>query len=1131
MPLNPHSVRRRLEEAAKRWRLSRATRLLLLGGIYASLLLMVCLGVDQWLHLSPSGRWIAFGGLGVTFVCCLWRAWCAWRPVISLASIARRIEESSGGCGNVLISAVQFDDTLPEDSPIRSAIYEEMSDPFPSVQWERVFDWYRLRKLGLGFGGVLMLLFVWAILAPSPFVNSTLRILMPGSSIRPITRTVIETVVPGNQVIAHGSSVQLRVVLARSVPSSAWVRFRDVGGAWERALMEHETGQPVFTFDWSDVKQPIEYEIQAGDAVSETNRISVRPRTVIRDRTAEITAPEYLGSKTEVFENVGILQDVLSGSTVRLALKFNNPVTELKATTESNEDLQVAATSFSGESQAREGRQVSDAGLQWIVNLPTDSAHTIRIAYRDEIDAQGFASIPLTVVADDPPVISILDPLDGREVVTNIGEELLIRFSAEDALGLDHVGVYQSSDEKVDAVLVAEWPKLQGVKKFSESIAVLVKPLEGESKAIYRVIARDQNSASGPGVSVSEPIVVKITGAEDALNQKKLGDEKVGSGLRALIALQLKNLAATREAFAGGDQANIEPLLERQMKIEVAAIELSEFAGDAGGLFADSMARFLQREVKDAILFLRDGASVFGEVRAGVLSKAVVVQSAILAQADGLSSLAVRDSSQFGIVKVLGEIVELARRQRDLFHELKSKGEAEAPGLFGKQKGLADRCEALLVKLEASAAGKNFSAGDLVECLRQVANLLKQQNAVDQMHSCAQMMQKSELTLLLGAEESLVSDLAKVVTVIADWQLRAAKEQLGGLKAPLVEMVEKFRLLEKVQLDASAKMDPLVQKEALSAGDLSLIQEVSRTRSLLSEAVAQAVGDALAIPEHSEAERIFETSLHSLGEFEIDLLNRASGLRMTPAKLSEMCVERGKSALEDLRRISEILNELIKWVDSTSGDALRFVEQAELDPIEPASQTEQGRRPRLKLHDAFAERIEMLIGTAQGVRDAIPKLEARIEKKEPKEGAESTGESVASVPVEQKLISDSPVQVDDKAALAAGVVVQRIYGLLMLARALHIDGDGLRVARIEMERVAQALREGRVADASSGHERVMQELRGFQAGGSRRGITQGALGGALRPDQRRMMGGVEGEAPSAYKSMVVEYFRSLSEGK
>ena len=124
MPLNPHSVRRRLEEAAKRWRLSRATRLLLLGGIYASLLLMVCLGVDQWLHLSPSGRWIAFGGLGVTFVCCLWRAWCAWRPVISLASIARRIEESSGGCGNVLISAVQFDDTLPEDSPIRSAIYD-----------------------------------------------------------------------------------------------------------------------------------------------------------------------------------------------------------------------------------------------------------------------------------------------------------------------------------------------------------------------------------------------------------------------------------------------------------------------------------------------------------------------------------------------------------------------------------------------------------------------------------------------------------------------------------------------------------------------------------------------------------------------------------------------------------------------------------------------------------------------------------------------------------------------------------------------------------------------------------------------------------------------------------------------
>ena len=1131
MPLNPHSVRRRLEEAAKKWRLSRAARLVLLGAIYASLLFIVFLAVDQWIHLTSTGRWVAAGLLGITLAGGVWQAWRAWRPVISLASVARRIEESSGGCGNVLISAVQFEGTLPEDSPLRAAIYEEMIDPFPLIRWDRVFDWHRLRKLGIGFGGVLALLFMWATVAPSTFVNSTLRILMPASPIRPITRTVIETVVPGNQVIAHGASVQLRVVLARALPSSAWVRFRDVGGAWERALMEHEAGQPVFTVDWNDVKQPLEYEIQAGDAVSEIYRISVRPRTVIRERNAEIISPEYLGSKTEIFENVGILQNVLSGSTVRLTLRFNNRVNELKAVTESNEELVVGLKNFAADNQLRNGAQTTDPGMDWIVNVPTDSAHTIRVAYRDEIDAQGFASIPLTVVADEPPVVSIADPVEGRETAANIGEELTIRFLAEDALGLDLVGLYQSSDEKADAVLVAEWPKLKGARKFGESVTVVVKPLEGQTKAIYRVIARDENSASGRGVGMSEPIVVRLTGAEDTLNQKRLGDEKVGSGLRALTALQLKNLAATREAFVAGDQAVIEPLLERQMKIEGAAIELSEFAGDAGGLFSDAMARFLHREVKDAIILLRDASSVFGDVRVGVLAKAAVVQTSILAQVDGFSSLAARESRYFGVIRLLAEIVELARRQRDLYLDLKSKGEAVASGFFGKQKALADRCEALLVKLDTSVASGNFGDVELQKCLKQVSGLLKQQNSVDQMHSCAQMIQRSEMTSVLSAEEALVSDVAKVVNVIADWQLNAAKDQLNGLQGPLLETVGKFRLLEKVQLDASAKLDPLVQKEALTASDFSLISEVGRTKTLLSEAVAQTVGDALAYPEHSESERIFETSLHVLSEFEMDALNSAPGLRMNPPKLSDTCVERGKAVLDGLKKTAEISAELIKWVSSASEEAFRFVEQASQDPAEQLSQTEDGRRPRLKLHDTFAERIEILAGEAQTVGESIPKPQPQVEKKPTKDGDESNADSVASAPVEQKLIADSSAQVDEKTVFAALVLVDKLRGLLMLARALHIDAGGLRVATVEMERVGQALKEGRVADALAGHERVMQELRGFQTGGARSGMTQGSLGGALRPDQRRTMGGVEGEAPAAYKSMVVEYFRSLSEGK
>ena len=1139
MPLNPNSVRRRLQEAAQKWRLSRASRLILLGCILASVLLVVLLAVDQWVHLGTTGRWSAFALLFASFAAAFWGAWRAWRPVITLASVARRIEETSGGCGNVLISAVQFEDSLPEDSPLRAAIYEEMHDPFPSIRWERVFDWDRLRKLGIGFGGALGVLFLWAVLAPALFVNSASRILMPGRPIRPITRTVVETVVPGNQVIAHGTSVQLRVILARSIPASAWVRYRDVGGAWERALMEHEAGQPVFTFDWSDVKQPLEYQIQAGDAVSETYKITVRPRTVIRERTAEITAPEYLGAKVETIHNAGFLQDILLGSKVRLALGFNNAVTELKAVTESNEDVPVEARKPAVTSNAGDAKNSAEGSMEWVVNVPTDSPHTIRVSFRDEIDTQGFASIPLTVVVDEPPLVAVSEPADGRELVGDVGEPLRISFSAEDALGLAHVGVYQSSDEKPDAMLVAEWADLQGVKKFSESAVVTIKPMEGQPKAVYRVIAKDQNTASGPGIGMSEPIVVKIAGAGDAANNKKLAEEKVGSGLRALIELQMKNLTATKEAFAAGDQGVIEPLLERQMKIEEAAVELSQFAGEAGLLVAEAMATFLHREIKDGIVLFRDAASVFGDVRSGVLVKAAVVQRSIMAQAEGLSALAARESRHFAVVKLAGDIQELVRNQRDWCQDLKAKGESASAGVAGKLKTLGDRIEVLLPRLEGAAVNGNFGDESLRTVLGQVTSSLKQLNLVDRIHTCAQTLQKAEVDAGLKELDALASECAKAVSAIADWQLKSAKAQLEQLKAPVLETGEKFRLLEKVQEDATAKIGPLVQKESLSADNLSLISEVARTSGLLSEAVAQTLSDSLAYPEHAESDRISEAATQILGEFESDAFNQAAALAMNPPRMSQSSVDRTKIILEGMKKVGVGSADLMKWVDAAAEDALRFLEFADTAPGEGSSRGKIPEQHRLKVSDAFAEQVEKLEMEVQAIGDAIPKPQAAVEQPKTNPGDTPAADGAANAPAEaptdaaaeQKIVADAAAHVDEKAAAAAGAVVEKLSRLVLLARALRLDGDALRVARGAMDGVAQAFREGRVSDAAAGHERAMRELRGMIAGGGRSGVSQSALSGALRPDQRRTMGGVEGEAPAAYKSMVVEYFRSLSEGK
>jgi hypothetical protein len=255
--------------------------------------------------------------------------------------------------------------------------------------------------------------------------------------------------------------------------------------------------------------------------------------------------------------------------------------------------------------------------------------------------------------------------------------------------------------------------------------------------------------------------------------------------------------------------------------------------------------------------------------------------------------------------------------------------------------------------------------------------------------------------------------------------------------------------------------------------------------------------------------------------------------------MSQSSVDRTKIILEGMKKVGAGSADLMKWVNAASEEALRFLEFADTAPGEGSSRAKIPEQHRLKVSDAFAEQVEKLEMDVQAIGDAIPKPQAPVEQPKANPGetpaadgaANAPAEATTDVAAEQKIVADPAAHVDEKAAVAAGAVVEKLSRLVLLARALRLDGDALRVARGAMDGVAQAFREGRVSDAAAGHERAMRELRGMIAGGGRSGVSQSALSGALRPDQRRTMGGVEGEAPAAYKSMVVEYFRSLSEGK
>ena len=189
MALSPELVHRRLQEAAGRFRWSRAGRYLISGAALSLFFLILFLLGDTEFHLGAFGRWLGFVLVVAPVLAGLGWALPAWLQLLPEMAIARRIETACAGSGNALVNAVQFDRELKQGSAMRAAVFNELSDPFPRVNWAEVFDLRLLRRLGTALAAVAAIVFGWALLKPAVFANSVARVFLPSRHIEPLTRT------------------------------------------------------------------------------------------------------------------------------------------------------------------------------------------------------------------------------------------------------------------------------------------------------------------------------------------------------------------------------------------------------------------------------------------------------------------------------------------------------------------------------------------------------------------------------------------------------------------------------------------------------------------------------------------------------------------------------------------------------------------------------------------------------------------------------------------------------------------------------------------------------------------------------------------------------------------------------
>jgi len=950
MPLNSQSVHQRLRNAAVVFRWSSGARFLISGTAVSLFFLMVFLLCDTQFHFGAIGRWLGF----LLTVCSLIMGFALALPAlfkkISDASIARRIERSCAGSRNVLINAVQFDAELAAGSPLRAALFEEMEDPFKRVQWREVFDLRLLKRLALALVGIALLITLWALVRPQHFVNSAKRIFLPASNIAPLTRTQILNLTPGDTQVVHGGSVNLKATMGGDIPVTAWVNFRPAGSDWQKVLLDRDTGQPDFTYAWKDIGQPVEYYVEAGDARSATYTISVRSRTALRSRSAEITPPPYTKLAAGTVKNFTTLQDILPGSRVAVTCEFNAAVNELRVTSDKDDKFSV--------------KRLDD--MHWRIDGKVKVTQILKLAYRDAAGRDDEETMQITVKPDEPPKINITNPQEGNEIVTTRSALLPVQFTVSDNFGLGSVALYKSTNNKQDAQLISEWKEAADRKTFTATtrLALIEYSTADDESVTFCVVAKDRNDVTGPGVTISRPIVVTLRSGEAFQLQVDDAGAKVSRSLDDLIKLQQTNLDETRTA-AGNSSAGPEvftPLLDRQVKI---ASDAEKIAGAASGVTPDVRADLIalgQTEMKDAVLALRNASSSAADARAKFTSTAVDIEAAILARLRGAPAAADAEAQKGRIQDLIASVDHLLHEQRDILRETNVLGDPKksAKGLSDRQDALSG--ESVRVRKEVDKDSQNAALGDddFRSRLVKVSSMFAEFRIYEEMLASADKLQAVKFPEAATTEKGIVVNLAKIIEFLNQWQLAKAAQAADAMKKEAAALKDRLDKLETIQRDILEKSKELFHKDEFRPEDIATAKEIKLSKDAEKQAFEQMLTDGHIFPDlkpsnelRSELTQIYEDVQQA------DAQDVADG----KLKPSEVAVQKEDGILKAIEEAKKIAADMEMWLPNKN-ETTKW-------ELENFDKTEMPEIPNLPLPDAFEDIVGKLLDEQKDIADQV----------------------------------------------------------------------------------------------------------------------------------------------------------------
>ncbi|MFN5730756.1 MAG: hypothetical protein ACK48R_02840, partial [Planctomyces sp.] len=348
---------------------------------------------------------------------------------------ARMLERSQQSEDGSLLSLVDLQAHGREPGiAIRKTLEKRAAVRLAAVHIDEVVDRRWLMRLSLILFVMTLLTCLYAVLSPK-----SISLLRPFSFARAAvsTRTVLESIQPGNAAVPAGTQVQFQVDVSGTLPDSVQVLYTTSDRRFVDEPLKMQPGQDqqrftaVLTGEANrGVRQNLQYHIVAGDAVSDTFNI-----TVIQPPTATVTSvryqhPEYmqLPDRTEQAGAIATWQD----TTVTITAETTAPV--------STALLQFSDDATFSNKAEEASMSISETTLTGKWKLEERSDKSFPKYYRVFVeDSEGRSDpeppvYPIQVRRDERPVVRVLDPARDLEVPANAIVPLLAEAEDPDFL-------------------------------------------------------------------------------------------------------------------------------------------------------------------------------------------------------------------------------------------------------------------------------------------------------------------------------------------------------------------------------------------------------------------------------------------------------------------------------------------------------------------------------------------------------------------------------------------------------------------------------------------------------------------------------------------------------------------------